>query len=88
MTLISQKEQNRRMLIKVVHDVMEQHEDGTTFYVLAESVADALLGTFFLEHESPEVCWHQLYFSRRANRRILKKYKLMKDKYKRLSDGV
>lgn len=88
MTLISQKEQNRRMLIKVIHDVMEEHEDGTTFNILAESVADALLRTFFLEHESPEVCWHQLYFSRRENRRVRKKYRLMKDKYKRLRDGV
>jgi hypothetical protein len=84
----SQQEQNRKMLIKVIHDVMEQHEDGTRFNVLAESVADSLLRTFFLEHEDPMLCWHKLYFLQRENRRTKKKNKILRDKYKRLRDGV
>ena len=83
----SSPRRKRDTLIKLIVNAMCEHEDGATFDNLAESVADALIDTVFLETENQKLFWDQYYTLRRENRKLkfnnhklVKKYKRMRDK--------
>lgn len=72
----------------MIHNAMNQCSDGTTFDVLAETVADELIHFSVFGRDKPQKLWKHYFFMERENKRLKKRNHNLREKYKKLRDGV
>jgi len=83
---MSYTEEDRRSLVQMIHNTMDRCSDGTTFDVLAETVADELIRFSVFAPDKPAKLWAHYYFMLRENRRLKQTNYKLKQKYREMRD--
>ena len=78
-------QQGKDALVKLILNTMNEYEDGATFDMLADGVADSMI-KYVLSEIGEDNHWAEIYFLKQVNKKLRAKVWKMVRKYKNIRD--
>jgi len=78
-------QQGKDALVKLILNTMNEYEDGATFDMLADGVADSMI-KYVLSEIGEDNHWAEIYLLKQVNKKLRAKVWKMVRKYKNIRD--